>query len=145
MPTYVCSTSAERLTAAQKAEIAATITTIHAEEGKAPRYFVQVVFNDVQPNGHYVGGKPAPEGLIWVRGDIRSGRTDGQKRAIMERIAQDVSRIADVGPEEVWVYLADIPATGVLEFGHVLPATGQEAEWFASMPGDLQDRLKALS
>ena len=145
MPTYVCSTAAGRLTSAQRAEIATAITTIHAEEGRAPRYFVQVLFNDVPPDSHFIGGQPAPEGLIWVRADIRSGRTDDQKKAIMERIANDISASAKVGREDVWVYISDIPATGVLEFGQVLPQPGQEDAWFASMPEELQTRLKALS
>lgn len=145
MPTYVCSTAAGRLTPKQRTEIAATITAIHAEEGAAPRYFVQVMFNDILPVSHFIGGQPAPEGLIWIRADIRSGRTDGQKKAIMERIAHHVSNIADVERENVWVYISDIPAEGVLEFGQVLPPPGQEDKWFASMPEPLQVRLKTLS
>ena len=85
MPTYVCTTAAGRLTPAQRAEIPKAITTIHAEEGVAPRYFVQVLFSEVRPDSHFIGGKPAPEGLIWIRADIRSGRTNEQKKAIMER------------------------------------------------------------
>lgn len=145
MPTYVCSAAAGRLSSVQRAAIAESITRIHSEEGRAPRYFVQVLFNDVNPASHYIGGAPAPEGLIWIRADIRSGRSDGQKKAIMERIAADISKIAHVEPEDVWVYISDIPATSVLEFGHVLPSPGQEDAWFASLPGALQARLKLLS
>ena len=145
MPTYVCSTAAGRLNPRQRAEIAKSITTIHAEEGRAPRYFVQVLFNEVQPKSHFIGGGLAPEGLFWVRADIRSGRTDSQKKAIMERIANDISVTAKVEKEDVWVYISDIPATGVLEFGHVLPPPGKEDEWFASMPDELRSRLKTLA
>ncbi|MCX7307717.1 MAG: tautomerase family protein [Afipia sp.] len=145
MPTYVCSTAAGRFSPAQRAAIAESITAIHAEEGRAPRYFVQVLFNEVQPKGHFIGGTLAPEGLVWVRADIRSGRTDGQKKAIMERIANDISAVAKVERENVWVYISDIPATGVLEFGHVLPPPGQEEGWFASMPKALKERLQTLS
>jgi phenylpyruvate tautomerase PptA (4-oxalocrotonate tautomerase family) len=145
MPTYVCSTAAGRLSAAQRAEIAESITTIHAQEGRAPRYFVQVLFNEIQPASHFIGGKPAPEGLIWIRADIRSGRTDAQKKAIMERIADDISATAKIGREDVWVYISDIPAAGVLEFGHVLPPPGQEDAWFARLPDALRARLQALS
>ena len=145
MPTYVCTTAAGRLSAAQRAKIAQAITIIHAEEGVAPRYFVQVLFHGVEPDSHFIGGQPAPEGLIWVRADIRRGRTDTQKKAIMERVAAEISAAANVSREDVWVYISDIPATGVLEFGHVLPPPGQEEEWFESMPAALQTRLKALS
>lgn len=145
MPTYVCWTTAGKLSSAQRAQIANTITTVHAEEGRAPRYFVQVLFNEVAADSHYIGGQPTPDGLIWIRADIRSGRTDGQKKAIMERLADDISKITDIERESVWVYISDIPASGVLEFGHVLPQPGQEDDWFAKLPEGLQQRLRALS
>lgn len=145
MPTYVCSAAAGLLAPDQRAEIAKTITVIHSEEGKAPRYFVQVLFHDVLPGSHFIGGQPAPAGQVWIRADIRSGRTDEQKKAIMERIASDVSALAKVERQDVWVYISDIPATGVVEFGHVLPQPGQEDAWFAKLPEALQQRLKALS
>ncbi|MHA6641057.1 tautomerase family protein [Mesorhizobium sp. A623] len=145
MPTYACWTAGGRLTSAQRTDIAKAITTIHAEEGRAPRYFVQVLFNEIQPASHFIGGLSAPEDLIWVRADIRSGRTVEQKKAIMERIADGLSTIAKVGREDVWVYISDIPATGVLEFGQVLPPPGEEDAWFSRLPEALQERLKALS
>lgn len=145
MPTYVCWTAEGRLTSVQRAKIAKAITIIHAEEGLAPRYFVQVVFNEIQPDSHFVGGLPAPEGLIWIRADIRSGRTDGQKKAIMERLVSDIGTLANVGREDVWVYISDIPARGILEFGHVLPPPGDEDAWFANLSEALQRHLKALS
>ena len=145
MPTYVCTGAAGRLNATQRSDIAKAITSIHSEEGVAPRYFVQVLFNEVGPDSHFIGGQPAPPGLIWVRADIRSGRTDAQKKAIMERVAAEVSASAKISREDVWVYISDIPATGVLEFGQVLPPPGQEQAWFDSMPETLQKRLKALS
>ena len=145
MPTYVCWTTAGSLDAKQRARIAESITIIHAEEGRAPRYFVQVVFNEIQADSFFVGSLPAAKGHIWIRADIRSGRTDEQKRGILERITADVSAITGVGQEEVWVYISDIDAAGVLEFGHVLPQPGQESAWFAKLPDALQKRLKALS
>lgn len=145
MPTYVCWTTAGSLNDQQRARIAESITAIHAQEGRAPRYFVQVVFNELQPNSHFVGGLPAFSGQIWIRADIRSGRSDDQKRAILNRIAADVSTIAGVASTEVWVYISDIPAAGVLEFGQVLPQPGQEEEWFAQLPDTLKKRLSALA
>ena len=118
----------------------------HPCRGRArARYFAQVLFNEVQPESHFIGGKLASEGLIWIRADIRSGRTDGQKKAIMERIANDISATAKVGREDVWVYISDIPATGIFEFDQVLPPPGQEDAWFASLPDALRARLNTLS
>jgi hypothetical protein len=52
---------------------------------------------------------------------------------------------AKVEREDVWVYMSDIPAIGVLELGHVLPPPGREDAWFASMPDTSRARLRALS
>jgi hypothetical protein len=32
----------------------------------------------------------------------------------------------------------------MIEYGEVLPASGKEGEWFASLPSELQTKLKAL-
>ncbi|WP_419545096.1 hypothetical protein [Methylobacterium oryzae] len=43
------------------------------------------------------------------------------------------------------MYVSDIPAEGVAEFGHVLPQPGGEEEWLASLPGPLREKLMAAS
>ncbi|MDR6955920.1 phenylpyruvate tautomerase PptA (4-oxalocrotonate tautomerase family) [Ancylobacter sp. 3268] len=83
--------------------------------------------------------------ITTIHADIRSGRSEEQKKAILERIATKFSAITRGAREDVWVYLSDIAAEGVLEFGQVLPQTGQEEVWFAKLPTALQERLKALS
>jgi phenylpyruvate tautomerase PptA (4-oxalocrotonate tautomerase family) len=72
--------------------------------------------------------------LVWVRADIRSGRTREQNAAILQRIMRETGEILGTSPENVWVYVSDIPAEGVAEFGHVLPQPGGEEEWLASLP-----------
>jgi phenylpyruvate tautomerase PptA (4-oxalocrotonate tautomerase family) len=144
MPTYACSTAAGRLTPAQKLEIVQSITAIHHAETGAPRYFVQVIFYDIAPANHYIGGELAPSGQIWIRGDIRAGRTQEQKSRILSRILQEVSRIGEIAEEEVWVYLSDIPAHNIAEYGRVLPVPGAESAWFATLPAPLRQRLESL-
>jgi len=144
MPTYVCSTEAGRLTQAQRLRIVESLTAIHAEETGAPRYLVQVVFCDVQPHSLYVGGKAAPAGQVWIRGDIRSGRTTTVKRRMIERILHDVCTVTGVAEDEVWVYLCDIPADNIAEYGRVLPSPGDEAAWLTTLPESLRTRLLAL-
>lgn len=92
---------------------------------------MQVLFNGIPSGSHFIDGEPAPEGALWVRADIRIGRTDGQKKAISERIAADISATAGVSREDVRVYVSDIPAIGVLEFGEEgLPTPGQSlVDW----------------
>jgi phenylpyruvate tautomerase PptA (4-oxalocrotonate tautomerase family) len=89
MPTYACSAAAGRLTPAQKLEIVQSITAIHHGETGAPRYFVQVIFYDIAPANHYIAGQLAPAGQVWIRGDIRDGRTQEQKSRVQYRRASN--------------------------------------------------------
>jgi len=98
----------------------AQITEIHHDVARAPRYFVQVVYTELQPDSHFVAGQPASPKHVWVRVDLRSGRTADQKRRLLERLTTEVGAIVGVDVEEVWVRLgrADCGLTnppGVLE------------------------------
>ena len=145
MPTYVCSAAAGRLTPLQKTEIVRVITAIHHEETGAPRYLVQVIFYDLVPDSHYVAGQLAPADQIWVRGDIRGGRTNEQKSQMLRRIMQDVGKASGAAKETVWVYLSDIPAENVAEYGRALPPPGSEEAWFATLPDALREELRSLA
>jgi phenylpyruvate tautomerase PptA (4-oxalocrotonate tautomerase family) len=145
MPTYVCSAATGRLTSDQKAEIVRSITTIHHEETGAPRYLVQVIFYDVAPGSHYVAGQPASTDQIWVRGDIRGGRTNEQKSRMLRRLMHDVGKATGAAEETVWVYLSDIRAENIAEHGRVLPPPGGEDAWFATLPDVLREKLRSLA
>ena len=141
MPTYVCSAAIGRLTPVQKAEIVRSITAIHHEETGAPRYLVQVIFYDLAPDSHYVAGQLAPADQIWVRGDIRGGRTNEQKSQMLRRIMHDVGRASGATEDAVWVYLSDLPAENLTEYGRILPPPGKEDAWFSSLPDATRERL----
>ena len=134
-----------RLTPAQKLEIVQSITAIHHEETGAPRYFVQVIFYDMAHANHYIAGQLAPAGQMWIRGDIRDGRSEEQKSRMLSRILQEVGRIGNIAEEEVWIYLSDIPAQNMAEYGRVLPVPGAENAWFATLPATLRERLGPLA
>ena len=89
----------------------------------------------------FIGGEAASPDHVWVRADIRSGRTQVQKAKMLRRIMLETSEILGISEQAVWVYISDIPAHGVLEFGNVLPEPGGEAEWLASLPGELREKL----
>ena len=145
MPTYVCSAATGRLTPIQKTEIVRGITAIHHEETGAPRYLVQVIFHEVALGNHYVAGRPAPSDQIWIRADIRGGRTDEQKSQMLRRIMQGVGRASGAAEDAVWVYLYDIPAANVVEYGRVLLPPGEEDAWFSSRPDAMRERLMPLA
>jgi len=105
MPTYACSILAGRLTPAQKAEIVRCITTVHHEETGAPRYLVQVIFYELASGNHYVAGELARPEQIWIRGDLRSGRTEEQKAQILRRILQGVAKSPTPGGGSVGISL----------------------------------------
>ena len=67
MPVFFCTVAEGRLTPHQKAQIAEAITTNYNEETGAPRYLVQVIFNDINPGNHYIGGRLGSADQIWVR------------------------------------------------------------------------------
>jgi len=140
MPTYAF-TTAKELTADQRAKLVESVTTIHQVEATAPRYFVQVVFNKVEPGSIFIGGEAATPDHVWVRADIRSGRSNQQKAQLLQRIMRETSEILGISEQAVWVYISDIPAQGVLEFGNVLPEPGGEAAWLAALPSALREKL----
>jgi len=37
-------------------------------------------------------------------------------------------------PFEVWVYVLELPARAMAEFGHILPEPGDEADWTRALP-----------
>ena len=143
MPTYVCTAPSGVLTAEQKSAIAKSICRNHSEATGAPPFFVQVIFEEKNLQDRFLGGEVANKHL-WIRGDIRGGRHHSQRQDLMLGIMRDVSHIAGVNEEFIWVYLCNLEPTDMVEYGHVLPRPGQESAWFDSLPANLQAYLRGL-
>ena len=58
---------------------------------------------------------------------------------------QETSEILNISEQSVWVYVSDIPAQGVLEFGNILSEPGGEEQWLASLPRSLREKLMQAS
>jgi phenylpyruvate tautomerase PptA (4-oxalocrotonate tautomerase family) len=142
MPTYLCQLPPERFSSEQKEQIATAISQRHSEATGAPPFFVQVVVDETRAD-RYLGGKHTGE-HIWIRGDIRAGRTEGVRTQMMLKIMQDVARITGVASENIWVYVCNLEPTDMVEYGNVLPPPGQESAWFDSLPAKLQAYLRGL-
>jgi phenylpyruvate tautomerase PptA (4-oxalocrotonate tautomerase family) len=142
MPTYVCSIRPGLLDDNQKTDVAKAITRNHHEATGAPPYFVQVVIDEKPTAQRYVGGEPAAADQVWIRADIRSGRTLEQRSGLMLAIMRDVARIAGIDETLIWVYLCNLEPTDMVEYGQVLPPPGREQEWFDALPSALQNALK---
>ncbi len=143
MPTYVCSVPPDLLTSQQKQAIAKAISTRHSEATGAPPFFVQVVIEESATVQRFLGGQLTSK-HIWVRGDIRAGRTEAQRTAMMLNIMRDINTISGVPEDSIWIYVCNLSPTDMVEYGHVLPRPGEETAWFASLPASLQSYLTSL-
>jgi phenylpyruvate tautomerase PptA (4-oxalocrotonate tautomerase family) len=145
MPTYTCWSTAGTVPPDARAKIATVLTEIHHEVAVAPRYLVQVVFADLDAGSLFLAGQPAPAAHVWIRADIRAGRTEEQKVELLRRITEEVGGILGLAAEHVWVYLCDIPGANIAEYGRPLPNPGQEDAWFDRLPAALQQQLAKLA
>ena len=145
MPTYIVTAPQGRLLTAQKSMLAEAITRVHCDITGAPSYFAQVIFYDVPEGNYFVGGK-ALEGLdhVYLHGTIRAGRDATTKEHMLVELMKVVSKSAQLEEHCVQVYLSEIPARQVLEFGKILPLPGEEVAWFDSIPEPTRSRLMAL-
>lgn len=143
MPTYYCHLPKNRVSEVDKHRLAHAITARHTEATGAPSWFVQVVIEEDDDKIRYLGGEPAGE-HIWVRADIRAGRTKSQLQQLMLALKTDIASITGVVAEDIWIYLNNIEPDNMLEYGHVLPLPGEEKRWFDALPAELQHRLEAL-
>jgi len=141
MPTYTVTVANLALSLQQKSQVAEAITTAHHTQTGAPRFFAQVLFCAAIEGEHFVGGSVNKSPQVYVHGLVRQGRSTGVKQALMSQMLEEIVRIADITTEDVWIYLQDIPATQMIEFGRFLPAPGEEAEWEREMTPEKRARL----
>jgi phenylpyruvate tautomerase PptA (4-oxalocrotonate tautomerase family) len=134
MPTYTVTTAANRLTPRQKTRIAQDVTRIHKAVTGAPAFFVQVLFLDIDPANHFIGGKPLQHDLLFLHGHIRASRTPEQKQDLLVQLVVALAEAAAAPKNAIWVYLRELPHNQMAEFGHTLPQPGSEADWFQDLP-----------
>ena len=51
---------------------------------------------------------------------------------------------ANLKKDYVWVYLEDLLPNQMVEYGEVLPKSGQEKKWFKSLTPSLKKRLAQM-
>ena len=154
MPTYNIFTSPGKLTLAQKEEIARVCTEVYHEEFGIARYLIQVVFYEVANNDRYIGAKPVQPDLVWIRCDVREGRTPEMKARLLHRVQQGIAKAANISEEAVWFYLDDLASVNIMEWGHIMPHLGavsddralpQDQPWFAELSAPMQASLRQLA
>jgi phenylpyruvate tautomerase PptA (4-oxalocrotonate tautomerase family) len=149
MPTYTCFTASGKLTAAQKKELANWLTTVYLEEFGLARYMTQVIFEEVSKEDRYVAGKSARPDLVWIRCDVRLGRSVDMKTRLLHRIQQGVAKIANVPNEAVWTYFCDLPPENIMEWGHIMPPLNdtmpKDDAWFQELSDPFKEYLRQLA
>ncbi len=138
MPTYTVFTSTGALKDEDKQRIASEVSRTHNEVTGAQKFFVQVMFVDMPLANWFVGGARVATDGVFLHGQIRSGRTAAMRRALLTGLADVVGSSVGVPKTSVWVYIVELPPGHMVEYGHVLPEPGGEAQWLASLP--LEDR-----
>src|ERR1700722_12418477 len=129
MPTYHCTAPAGLLDAARKAAIAAAITRIHNAVTGAASFFAQVIFTDVAKGNHFMGGAPLASDQIFIHGFIRAGRSVPDREKLVTDMVAAIADLAGQPKKLVWVYITEIPAGQMAEYGHILPEPGGEQAW----------------
>lgn len=142
MPTYVVTTKPNLLNKSKRDKIAQFITNIHTEITGAPNYFAQIIFRE--ESCRYVGGQTADE-QIWIRADIRAGRTPDRRSLLVGKIVTGVAEIAQVPESDLWVFLNNLESADMAEYGKLLSEPGHEQEWFESLPPEIQKRLMEIN
>jgi phenylpyruvate tautomerase PptA (4-oxalocrotonate tautomerase family) len=133
-----------RLSADQKATIAKEITRIHGEVTGAPSFFAQVLFHELAPGNAFIGGALLTADQIFINGQIRIGRTKEQKAELIRCMLDAVTTVARTSRFYIWVYLTDLVPSQIAEFGHILPASGEEKEWMEALPAEDRQRMAAI-
>ena len=144
MPTYTVTNSNFNLKPKQQKELAEGITKIHNIVTGANTYFAQIIFNKTSKNNHFIGGKKVKEPSIFLHGQIRAGRSKKIKDKLISSLKDVLIKKSKLDQTQVWVYIIDIPAFQMIEYGAVLPESGKENKWFKNLSPKLKKKLSKI-
>ncbi len=85
-----------------------------------------------------MGGAPLDHPTLFVHGTIRAGRTAEAKRTLLERLTVDLGAAAGLPQKAIWIYISDLEAQQMVEFGRLLPEPGKERAWEEELPSELR-------
>ena len=144
MPTYTVKYSNFKLSPKQKKFIADGITKTHSKFTGANTFFAQVIFQKNENKSHFIGGKLVRNKEIFLNGQIRAGRTSTIKKNLILGLREVLIKNTKLKSDCLWVYLEDLPPQQMIEYGEILPKSGEEKKWFKSLSTSLKKRLKRI-
>jgi phenylpyruvate tautomerase PptA (4-oxalocrotonate tautomerase family) len=117
---------ADSATAQKKAEVAAAVTTVHAEITGAPRDYVNCSFVEVPPGSIFVAGTAVESGRMV--GIIRQGRSEDVKRKLITALAEAWVSVTGEAIDDIVLFLHEVPGYQVMEKGQLLPEASQDRQ-----------------
>ena len=144
MPTYTVKYSNFNLSQKQKNLLAKEISKTHSKFTGANTFFAQVIFQKNDKKSHFMGGKLVKTKEIFLYGQIRAGRTSKVKKQLILGLKKILIKNTSLRSDFIWVYLEDLLPEQMIEYGEILPRSGQENKWFNSLSPSLRKRLKKM-
>lgn len=119
MPLYTIATQSGTLDARAKADLAAAVTSLHAELSGVPKGWVHVVFQDYPPGDGFAAGVAAP--TVHLTAVIREGRTAAYVRGLLAGLWTLLQHATGAPDELLVVGIQEVPADRAMEMGRAMP------------------------
>jgi len=126
MPFYQFIVPAGSATARKRAEVAAAVTTVHAQITGAPREYVNCSFTEVPPGSIFAGGSVVESSRMV--GIIRQGRSEEVKRKLMMALADAWASVTGEPVEDIALFVHEVPGYQVMERGLLLPEASEDQQ-----------------